>query len=107
MPYVHTYARYGTAGFCRSGSYGIPQFETNTMRICTLDAKDVQYDAAVPVGPKWKGAANTFSQTEYCSQSSSDVPWSLDDINDADPAMFSAGNYCPPMTRSNTQSRLD
>lgn len=89
--------RFGTAGFCRTGNYGMPQYETNTMRICTRDAEGVQYDATVPVKPKWTTSSSSsnkesFSATEYCSESASDVPWSLDDMAVADPSMFSVGN---------------
>lgn len=33
-----------------------------------------------------------FLEQEYCSESSTDVPWTLDDTSMADPAMFSVGN---------------
>lgn len=92
IPLFFPRGRFGTAGFCRSGNYGMPQLETNTMRVCTTDADGVQYDAAVPVKPVWPGKnEEAFSPNEYCAPSSSDVPWLLDDINLADPAMFSAG----------------
>lgn len=97
IKYVHTmlrdqeiyHSRFGTAGFCRSGNYGMPQFDANTMRVCTSDAEDATYDAAVPVKPKWKG---DFSSTEHCAPFSTDVPWSIDENNKADPAMFTVGN---------------
>lgn len=69
--------RFGTAGFCRSGSYSSPQYMTNTMRICTKDAVDVSYDATVPVKPKWNDPSKKYSDDEYCSTSSEDVPWSM------------------------------
>jgi hypothetical protein len=56
-----------------------------------MDSTGVQYDAAVPVMPKWLWGMQNFSSTEYCSSSSSDVPWSLDDNSMADASMFSAG----------------
>ena len=70
----------------------MPQYETNTMRVCTKDANGTQYDAAVPAMPKWASGRETFSDKEHCSEYGSDVPWSLDDSNVADSAMFSVGN---------------
>jgi hypothetical protein len=46
--------RYGAASFCRTGSYGMPQFVTNTMRLCTKDAANASYDASVPVRPIYR-----------------------------------------------------
>lgn len=70
----------------------MPQFDANTMRVCTVDSTGVQYDPAAPVKPKWLYSANNFSSQEYCAESSTDVPWSLDDSSKADPAMFTVGN---------------
>jgi hypothetical protein len=70
--------RFGSASFCRKGNYGMPQFVTNTMRLCTRDAAGkVSYDATVPVKPRYYNAsARTYSQNpdftgaqEYCSSS--------------------------------------
>jgi hypothetical protein len=105
VKYVHSmlrdqeayHNRFGTAGFCRSGSYASPQYMTNTMRVCTKDAVDVSYDAAVPVKPRWKDGSEKYSDEEYCAASSEDVPWTMDDSNIADAAMFSVGNA--PMWR--------
>jgi hypothetical protein len=89
MRYMHTMVRdittasseYGRAGFCRRGAYGMPTHLTNTMRVCTQDSTNVQYDATVPVKPKW----NTWKGREkkgdeYCAESPYDVPWSIDNI---------------------------
>jgi hypothetical protein len=97
IKYVHTmlrdqeiyHSRFGTAGFCRSSNYGMPQYDANTMRVCTTDASNAKYDPAAPVKPKWAG---NFSSTENCAPLSTDVPWSLDDNSRADPAMFTVGN---------------
>lgn len=67
------------------------------MRVCTRDASNVQYDAAVPVKPKWADPNKMFSDDERCAGTEKDVPWSMDDSNMADPGMFSAGNA--PMWR--------
>ena len=57
----------------------MPQYETNTMRICTMDADGVQYDASAPVKPRWSNAGGTeqFSVREHCAELSSDVPWQV------------------------------
>lgn len=84
----------------------MPQYITNTMRICTKDALNAKYDATVPVKPIYNAATNVtssssssstlphFEDEEYCSDSPFDVPWSLDDAAKADnpAAMFSVGN---------------
>ena len=85
MRYMHTMVRnitnvnseYGRAGFCRRGAYGMPTHVTNTMRVCTRDATDVQYDASVPVLPKWTHGLESWGD-EYCAESPYDVPWSID-----------------------------
>jgi hypothetical protein len=84
-------SQYGTTGFCRRGMYGMPQFVTNTMRVCTRDAINVEYDATVPVLPKWNDLDNTYGE-EYCSTTPYEVPWTVDDATDTHPSMFSTGN---------------
>lgn len=79
--------RFGTAGFCRTGSFNTSQFVTNTMRVCTKDAANVEYDAAVPVKPKWKDTSKKYSDVEFCAPLETDVPWSLDDSNIGDTGM--------------------
>ena len=99
MKYQHNLARdpdtyhseYGGAGLCRRGNYGIPKFQTNTMRVCTQDSIDVQYDATVPVLPKFTSGTQTYGD-EYCSDSPYDVPWTIDDKYITNPNMFSVGN---------------
>lgn len=89
----------------------MPQFVTNTMRLCTKDAANAaaagggppMYDATVPVKPLYRtnGSATTttpiFSDEEYCSESPYDVPWSFEDaaMVENPSAMFSVG--CVPM----------
>lgn len=105
MRYVHTavrdpeayHSRFGTAGFCRRGNYGMPQFVTNTMRICTVDSVNVTYDATVPVKPRFNNGVEEFSSEEYCSDSPYEVPWSIDKAEDSHPSMFTVGNA--PMYR--------
>lgn len=109
MRYHHTmlrdpslyHNRFGASGFCRSGTYGMPMFVTNTMRVCTRDAHpSVQYDAAVPVKPRYGASPSSpvlFSDEEFCSDSPEEVPWSLDDRTLSHPAMFAVGNV--PMYR--------
>jgi hypothetical protein len=89
MRYMHTMVRnittasneYGRSGFCRRGVYGMPTHVTNTMRVCIRDATNVQYDAAVPVHPKWlKEDGSESMGEEYCSDTPYDVPWSIDSI---------------------------
>jgi hypothetical protein len=85
MRYMHTMVRnitsasneYGRSGFCRRGAYGMPTHVTNTMRVCTRDAVDVKYDAAVPVTPKWVNGVESMGK-EYCADTPYDVPWSID-----------------------------
>lgn len=84
--------RFGTAGFCRSGSYASPQYMTNTMRICTRDAVDVSYDATVPVKPKWQDPSRMYSEEEHCADSSEDVPWSM--VIPINPALCSMLHLC-------------
>lgn len=105
MRYVHTALRdpveyhstSGTAGFCRRGSYGMPRVVTNTMRVCTRDAVNVEYDATVPVKPRFKNGQQQFSDTEYCASTPYDVPWTIDSRDVAGQSMFSTGNV--PMFR--------
>lgn len=88
----------------------MPQFVTNTMRVCTRDAADAQYDASVPAMPRYYDSTSSTYQTassnpehvwdgseEYCSDSPYDVPWSMEDPARAEnpAAMFSTG--CVPM----------
>ena len=70
----------------------MPQHVTNTMRVCTKDSVNVQYDAAVPVKPRFEGGVQAFSDKEYCSDSPFDVPWTVEDRAKAHPSMFSTGN---------------
>jgi hypothetical protein len=81
----------------------MPQFVTNTMRICTRDASSkLAYDASVPVSPRfYNSTAGSFSLNpdfestqEHCSASPYDVPWSFEDATAADnaAAMFSVGS---------------
>lgn len=75
----------------------MPQFVTNTMRLCTRDAANASYDATVPVKPlySYSGTMPSFdSSPELCSSSPYDVPWTLDDPSSAEnpAAMFSVGN---------------
>ena len=96
---THTH-RYGTASFCRTGTYGMPQFITNTMRVCTRDAPGATYDASVPVKPLFYNSSvlPTFEGAEeMCSETPFDVPWSMEDAAAAEnpAAQFSLG--CVPM----------
>ena len=92
--------RFGAASFCCTGNYGMPQFVTNTMRLCTKDALNASYDATVPAKPLYKTSSSawtttpTFDSQEQCSDSPYDVPWSLDDPSRADnpAAMFAVGS---------------
>ncbi len=97
--------RFGAASFCHSGNYGMPQYVTNTKRVCTKDALDARYDASVPVQPTYyacnsndstsaRSTIPAFEDHEHCSSSPYDVPWTLDDPARADnpAAMFSVGN---------------
>ena len=81
----------------------MPQFVTNTMRLCTKDASNASYDASVPVRPLYGHDASsphsatttpTFEEQELCSLSPYDVPWTLDDPSNAEnpAAMFSVGS---------------
>jgi hypothetical protein len=69
----------------------MPQFVTNTMRVCTRDAAGASYDASVPVRPVYS-AFN--ASEELCSDSPFDVPWSLEDSAAAEnpAAQFSVGS---------------
>lgn len=107
MPFIsqqRMLCRYGTAGFCRTGSYGMPQFVTNTIRLCTKDtAGSAMHDATVPVRPLYRvNGSDTTTTTapsydsivEQCSDNPYDVPWSFDnpDAVENPAAMFSLGN---------------
>jgi hypothetical protein len=79
----------------------MPQFITNTMRLCTKDAANSSYDATVPARPRYGTNASAPSATtpvydaeELCSSSPYEVPWTLDDPARADnpAAMFSVGS---------------
>ena len=75
----------------------MPQFVTNTMRVCTRDALGASYDASVPVRPMYSGNASIPSfgnDNELCAESAYDVPWSLEDAAAAEnpAAQFSVGN---------------
>lgn len=91
------HSRFATAGFCRRGNYNHSQYVANTMRVCTRDVENVEYDATVPVAPKFLNPQKKFSDAEYCAPDAADVPWSMDDPDVADPGMFSVGNA--PMWR--------
>ena len=78
----------------------MPQFVTNTMRVCTRDASGATYDAAVPVKPLFHNSSvlPTFEGSEeMCSETPFDVPWSMEDAAAAEnpAAQFSLG--CVPM----------
>jgi hypothetical protein len=73
----------------------MPQFVTNTMRLCTRDAANASYDATVPVKPRYANSTTpTFEDAELCSSSPYDVPWTLDDPGSAEnpAAMLSVGS---------------
>jgi hypothetical protein len=105
MRYMHTALRdselyhstFGTAGFCRRGAYGMPPVVTNTMRVCTRDAVNVAYDAAVPVRPRFFANNTEEWGAEYCADSPYDIPWTIDDPAKAHPSMFAVGSI--PMYR--------
>lgn len=106
MRYAHStfrdqddyHSTFGTAGFCRKGSYGMPRSVTNTMRLCTVDSVNVEYDATVPIRPRFSGNGfEQFSSTEYCSETPYEVPWAVDSRDVTHPSMFSVGNV--PMYR--------
>ena len=79
------HSRLGTAGLCRTGTYNASQYVTNTMRVCTKDAFSVEYDATVPIKPRWNSPDKMYSDEEFCADTEKDVPWSMDDSNIADP----------------------
>lgn len=98
------FARFGVSGFCRTGNYGMPQFATNTMRLCTKDAAaNAAYDASVPVAPVYYTNSSSyttnpqFDSQEQCSESPYEVPWSTEDAAQAEnpAATFAVG--CVPM----------
>lgn len=92
----------------------MPQFVTNTMRVCTKDAANAMYDATVPVKPVYKNASApggrstspVFESDEHCSESPYNVPWSFDDAAKVEnpAAMFSVGNV--PMWDGTSLSTL-
>ncbi len=82
----------------------MPQFVTNTIRLCTKDASNAAYDASVPVAPLYYHlnsssytAIPKFEEQESCSDSPHDVPWSMEDSAQSEnpAAAFSVG--CVPM----------
>lgn len=86
----------------------MPQFLTNTMRVCTRDSSyDVQYDAAVPAKPRFPDGTTTpsYEDEEHCSASPYDIPWTLDDRRTTHPSMFAVGNS--PMYRGDLWSNND
>lgn len=98
-------SRFGVSGFCRTGNYGMPQFVTNTMRLCTKDASNVAYDASVPVAPVYYNGSNSssystnpqFDTQEQCSGSPFDVPWSTEDAAQAENPASAFAVGCVPM----------
>lgn len=113
MRYQHTslrdaekyHSEFGSAGFCRKGNYGMPRFTTNTMRVCVKDAVNVTYDATVPVQPHFLNGVQEFSDTEYCSDSPYQVPWTTVDSDKQHPQMKSVGNA--PLYRGGKYSKDD
>jgi hypothetical protein len=84
------HSHFGTSGVCRGGVYGMPQYLTKTMRVCTKDQEGASYDASVPVKPK----DGSGWEEEKCSDSPFDTPWSLDNSSTAPPSMLAVG--CVP-----------
>lgn len=82
----------------------MPQFVTNTMRVCTRDALGAMYDATVPVKPLYRGNGSSggnhssttpvFGDDELCAESPFDVPWSMEDAaaTENPAALFAVGN---------------
>lgn len=107
MHYQHTALRdgdrlgnhYGVGGFCRTGTYGMPQFDTNTMRLCTREPyrdKDdglLRYDATVPVQPV-NGGGFAGDEGGQCSDSADAVPWTFAEVEKGDRSQRSLGG-CP------------
>lgn len=84
------HSHFGTAGVCRSGQYGMPQYVTNTMRVCTSSQSGVEYDPSVPVTPKTSSPTEMYGE-EQCSENPFDTPWWMPD-GERDPSMMSVGN---------------
>lgn len=112
MRYMHSALRnrsaynneFGAAGFCRRGNYGMPLLTTNVIRVCTRDVLNAEYDATVPVQPRYTGSGGTaeYDTVEHCSDSPYDVPWGFEDESIARGGMFGVGNA--PMYRGETWS---
>ena len=64
----------GVGGLCRAPFFGMPLYETNTMRLCTRRSRGEDVDVHVPTksGATW---TTTDFYDEACSASSTDVPW--------------------------------
>ena len=72
----------------------MPQFVTNTMRLCTKDgASSALFNPTVPVKPLLLVDGES-DEKELCSDSPFDVPWSMEDAAQSEnpAAAFSVGN---------------
>jgi hypothetical protein len=100
------HSEYGGAGFCRKGNYGMPMAITNTMRMCTADSLGAQYDATVPVRPKYgnasAGDAIPYEEEVQCASSPFETPWFAPDLDELDTEMQAVGSV--PMWSTNPDS---
>ena len=79
----------GAGGICSASNFGMPFFQTNTMRVCTrqLSGSDT-LDPAIPV--TYPDYVDGLYGPEVCSADSEDVPWyPLQDRQDS--ALHSVG----------------
>jgi hypothetical protein len=116
--------RFAASSFCRTGNYGMPQFVTNTMRLCTREASSSAHDAYVPVKPVFYARGNSTSPVlsslpeemstnfdehwrqldidgvavgEACSINPYQVPWTMEDKAFAENAVAGFSVGCVPM----------
>lgn len=80
----------GAGGLCRASTFGMPLYESNTMRICTRQLKEPDaLDPAIPVQYSG-GLPDSALGSESCSETSSETPW-FDLIGRQDSALHSVG----------------
>lgn len=83
-------SNFGANGLCRMHNFGMNMYETNTMRLCTRTQESEKIDPHIPRSSQ--NFKNIDINTEQCSASSKDVPWSASkDYSYYDAALTSIG----------------
>jgi hypothetical protein len=95
--YVHSH--FGMEGICRATNYDLDMAEVNTARVCTRQRVSPTHDPSVPKSQyQRQQELNKAWGPAYCAESSTDVPWSVEDwqtnmgIGMMGPGIFSVGS---------------